>query len=101
MSILNILLLVIGLITVLICIVAYKRRTLIIEAIKLRQQSNIALKEFEDGLYKEAYLQALHEELPKVMWEKAVCDIQTKYNIQEPRNKQLIKKERIYHPENF
>ena len=80
MSILNILLLVIGLIAVLIAIVGYKRRTLIIEAIKLRQQSKIALKELEDGLYKEAYLQALQEELPKAMKDKAVRDIQKKYN---------------------
>ena len=76
----NILLLALGIIAVLIAIVGYKRRTLIIEAIKLRQQSKIALKELEDGLYKEAYLQALQEELPKAMKEKAVRDIQNKYN---------------------
>ena len=80
MSILNILLLVIGLIAVLIAIVGYKRRTLIIEAIKLRQQSKIALKELEDGLYKEAYLQALEEEVPKAMKAKATRNIQKKYN---------------------
>ena len=80
MNILNVLLLALGIIAVLITIVGYKRRTLIIEAIKLRQQSKIALKELEDGLYKEAYLQALQEELPKAMKEKAVRDIQNKYN---------------------
>ena len=40
----------------------------------------MALKEFEDKLYKEAYLQALQEELPKAMKEKALRDIQKKYN---------------------
>ena len=80
MSILNILLLVIGLITVLIAIVGYKRRTLIIEMIRDKQSHRIALKELEDGLYKEAYLQALEEEVPKAMKAKAIRNIQKKYN---------------------
>jgi len=80
MSILDILLLVIGLITVLIAIVGYKRRALIIEMIRDKQASRIALKELEDGLYKEAYLQALQEEVPKAMKEKATRNIQKKYN---------------------
>ena len=76
----NVLLLALGIIAVLIAIVGYKRRTLIIEMIRDKQSHRIALKELEDGLYKEAYLQALQEELPKAMKEKAVRDIQNKYN---------------------
>jgi len=80
MSILNILFLILGTIIALIAIVAYKRRDLIIELLRARQATKMAMKELEDGLYKEAYVQALEEELPKAMKEKAVRDIQKKYN---------------------
>ena len=80
MSILDILFGILGLITALIGIVAYKRRDLIIELLRTRQAAKMAMKELEDGLYKEAYVQALEEELPKAMKEKAVRDIQKKYN---------------------
>lgn len=80
MSILDILLGTLGIFVALIGIVIYKKRTLIMETIKLREQSRIAMKELEDGLYKEAYIEALQEELPKTMKEKAIRDIQKKYN---------------------
>ena len=80
LSILDILLAILGIFVALIGIVAYKKRAQITDAVILRQQSKMALKEFEDKLYKEAYLQALQEELPKAMKEKALRDIQKKYN---------------------
>tara|TARA_R110002020_G_scaffold112074_1_gene258259 strand:- start:71 stop:472 length:402 start_codon:yes stop_codon:yes gene_type:complete len=80
MSILDILLVILGIFIMLIGFVIYKKRTQIIESWRLKTLSQIALKDFEDGLYKEAYLQALQEEVPKAMKEKAVRDIQKKYN---------------------
>ena len=80
MSILDILFGTLGIITILIGFVAYKRRDLIITMIRAKQASRIAMKELEDGLYKEAYIEALQEELPKTMKEKAIRDIQKKYN---------------------
>ena len=80
MSILDILLGTLGIFVALIGIVIYKKRTLIMETIKLREQSRIAMKQLEDGLYKEAYIEALQEELPKTMKEKAIRDVQKKYN---------------------
>ena len=80
MSILDILFGTLGIITILIGFVAYKRRDLIITMIRAKQASRIAMKELEEGVYKEAYLEALEEELPKAMKQKAVRDIQKKYN---------------------
>ena len=80
MSILDILFGTLGIITILIVFVAYKRRDLIITMIRAKQASRIAMKELEEGVYKEAYLEALEEELPKAMKQKAVRDIQKKYN---------------------
>jgi hypothetical protein len=80
MSILDILFGTLGIITILIVFVAYKRRDLIITMIRAKQASKIAMKELEEGVYKEAYLEALEEELPKAMKQKAVRDIQKKYN---------------------
>ena len=80
MSILAILFGTLGIITILIGFVAYKRRDLIITMIRAKQASRIAMKELEEGVYKEAYLEALEEELPKAMKQKAVRDIQKKYN---------------------
>ena len=80
MSILDILLVILGIFIMLIGFVIYKKRTQIIESWRLKTLSQIALKDFEDGLYKEAYLQALQEEVPKAMKEKTVRDIQKKYN---------------------
>ena len=80
MNIISILFIVLGIITVFIGFVAYKRRDLIVTMIRTKQASRVAMKELEDGLYKEAYLQALQEELPKTMKKKAVRDIQKKYN---------------------
>ena len=80
MSILDILFGTLGIITILIGFVAYKRRDLIITMIRAKQASRIAMKELEEGVYKEAYLESLEEELPKAMKQKAVRDIQKKYN---------------------
>ena len=80
MNILNVLLLVLGIITVLIIIVGYKRRALIMEEWRIRQTSKNALKKLETETYRAAYEEALKEELPKAMKEKAVHDIQKKYN---------------------
>ena len=80
MNILNILFLVLGVTTILIGAVAYKKRTLIMEALYVRANAKLALKELEQNMYTSAYEEALKEELPKTMKEKAIRDVQKKYN---------------------
>ena len=60
--------------------VAYKKRTIIMEELYVRANAKRSLKELEQNLYRSAYEEALKEELPKAMKEKAVRDIQKKYN---------------------
>ena len=80
MSILNILLIVLGVIAVLIGFVAYKRRHLIIEMIRVKQVGKAAYKDLEKQVYDAVYIETLKEELPKVMQKKAKRDIERKYN---------------------
>ena len=80
MSILNILLIVFGVIAVLIGFVAYKRRHLIIEMIRVKQAGKAAYKDLEKQVYDAVYIETLKEELPKVMQKKAKRDIERKYN---------------------
>jgi len=70
---------VLGVTTILIGAVAYKKRTLIMEALYVRANAKLALKELEQNMYTSAYEEALKEELPKAMKEKAVRDVQKKY----------------------
>ena len=72
--------LILGVITILIGAVAYKKRTIIMEELYVRANTKRSLKELEQNLYRRAYEEALKEELPKAMKEKAVRDIQKKYN---------------------
>ena len=49
------------------------------EALYVRANAKLALKELEQNMYTSAYEEALKEELPKAMKEKAVRDVQKKY----------------------
>ena len=80
MNIISILFIVLGIITALIGFVAYKRRDLIIEMIRVKQASKAAYKDLEKQVYDAVYVETLKEELPKVMKDKAVRDIEKKYN---------------------
>ena len=80
MNIISILFIVLGIITVLIGFVAYKRRSLIIEMIRVKQASKMAMNDLERKVYLQEYEEALKEELPKAMRKKAQKDLQRKYN---------------------
>jgi Sec-independent protein translocase protein TatA len=80
MSIISTLLVLLGVIILLIGAVAYKKRTLIMEALYVRANAKRALRELEQNMYMSAYEEALKEELPKTMKEKATRDVQKKYN---------------------
>ena len=80
MSIISTLLILLGVITLLIGVFAYKKRTLIMEALYVRANAKRALRELEQNMYMSAYEEALKEELPRAMKEKAVRNVQKKYN---------------------
>jgi len=80
MNIISILFIVLGIITALIGFVAYKRRDLIIEMIRVRQASKMAIKDLERKVYLQEYEEALKQELPKAMRKKAQKDLQRKYD---------------------
>ena len=80
MSIISALLILLGVITLLIGVFAYKKRTLIMEALYVRANAKRALRELEQNMYMSAYEEALKEELPRAMQEKAQRDFQRKYN---------------------
>ena len=80
MSIISTLFILLGVITLLIGVFAYKKRTLIMEALYVRANAKRALRELEQNMYMGAYEEALKEELPRAMKEKAIRDVQKKYN---------------------
>ena len=111
MSIISALLILLGVITFLIGVFAYKKRTLIMEALYVRANAKRALKELETSMYMGAYEQVLKEELPKIIQEKARRDIQKKYNrtplvyklakMTDSAQKEALKQQNLNHKSGF
>tara|TARA_R110002020_G_C15834087_1_gene734507 strand:- start:47 stop:460 length:414 start_codon:yes stop_codon:yes gene_type:complete len=80
MNIINIFFIILGIITVLIGFVAYKRRYLIMEMIRAKQATKMAIKNLEREAYLKGYEKELRTQLPKAMRAKAARDIERKYN---------------------